>query len=222
MNKFSIHTVPSIFFQRIVLISFLVIMGIVVWWQQAGGSLNQPVQKFSKTSVPDVVAELNFTNAEAAWNDLQFDSQGKLKIDRLTETALVDSIDLMNGKDYEQRMERIALLLEKQFGETGSQEVMALLPILKNYKEIEQRWWQEKSGNEISSDEPPDYAELFQTQDELLGETRAKLMFSEQRRLIKMMLASYEVQNDQSLTQTEKDLALSELSQAFQEAAPNE
>jgi len=209
-----ISTVPSIFQQRIILIVFLVIIGAAVCWQNTG-STNYPVQKFLKTPVLVVV---DFTMAESAWSGLQFDPQGNLKIDGLTETALLDAIALMHDQTSELEMARMALLLEKQFGATASQQIMALLPILKNYKEMEQRWWEENGSNNLSADKPPAYSELFQIQDELLGETRAKLMFFEQRRVIGMMLASYQIQNDMSLTQAEKDRALMKLQSNSQDS----
>ena len=109
-------------------------------------------------------------------------------------------------------MARMAFLLEKQFGAAASQQVMELLPVLKDYKEAEQRWWVENGSRN-----PPPHAELFRLQDELLGETLAKKMFSEQRRLVNMMLASQRIRNDDSLTQTEKDQALMALQQTVQE-----
>jgi hypothetical protein len=217
---------PSILQQRITLIVFLAVIGAVVWWQNAGDSLSRPVQKFLKTPLPDVVAELNFTLAEAGWSTLQFDSQKNLQINALTESALLDTIALMDEQTSELPMARMTLLLEKQFGTIASQQIMALLPVLKHYKEIEKRWWEENGSNNLSANKPPDYAELFQLQDELLGETMAKLMFSEQRRLLQMMLASQQIRNDSSLTQAEKDQALLDLQTGFQdssqESAPNE
>jgi hypothetical protein len=194
---------PSIVQQRIILVVLLVVIGAVAWWQNAGGSSDYPVQKFLQTPVPDGVDELDFTIAEAAWSDLTIDSQGNLKIDALTETALVDATALMHDKASEQPMARMAFLLEKQFGVTASQQIIELLPILKNYKEMEQRWWEENG-----SKNPPPHAKLFQLQDELLGKKLAKQLFSEQRRLLTMMLATHQIRNDASLTQAEKDHAL--------------
>jgi Proteobacterial lipase chaperone protein len=202
---------PSIVQQRIVLVVFLVVIGALVWWQNAGGSSDYPVQKFSQTPVPDVFDELDFTMAEAAWSGLTIDSQGNLKIDALTETALVDAMALMQGQTSELSMARMAFLLEKQFGATASEQIMELVPILTNYKEAEKRWWEENG-----SKNPPPHAELFQLQDELLGETLAKKMFSEQRRLVNMMLASHQIRTDASLTQTEKDQALMDLQETLQ------
>ena len=209
---------PSIFQQRMVLVVFLLVIGVVVWWQNTGGSSDHPVQKFSQTPAPDSFEALDFTSAEAAWSGLAIDSQGNLQIDALTETALVDAMALMHDHASEQPMARMAFLLEKQFGATASRQIMQLLPILKNYKEAEQRWWSENGSRD-----PPPYAQLFQLQDELLGETRAKKMFSEQRRLANMMLASQQIRNDASLTQTEKDQALMDLQKsAREEGAPVE
>jgi hypothetical protein len=218
---------PSIVQQRIILVVFLAVIGAVVWWQNAGG-YNYAVQKFSKTPVPDVVEKLDFASAEAAWSNLKIDPQGNLQIDARTETALVDAIALIHDQPSqraselaselasesasESAMARMALLLEKQFGATASQQIMALLPILKNYKEIEQRFW-EKNGNR----NPPPHAELFQLQDELLGKTLAETLFSEQRRLANVMLASHQIQNDTKLTQAEKDQALMKLQKTLQE-----
>jgi hypothetical protein len=203
---------PSIAQQRIILVVFVVVIGAVLWWQHAGGSADYPVRKFSQTPVPDVFDELDFTSAEAAWSGLTTDSQGNLQIDALTETALVEAVALMQGQASELPMARMAFLLEKQFGATASQQIMELLPILKNYKEVEQRWWAENG-----SKNPPPHAELFRLQDELLGETLAKKMFSEQRRLANVMLASHQIRNDASLTQTEKDQALMDLQKTDQE-----
>jgi Proteobacterial lipase chaperone protein len=203
---------PSIVQQRIILVVFVVVIGLLVWWQYAGDNVGYPAQKFQPISLPDGFGELDFTNAEAGWSSLTIDSQGNLQIDALTETALVDTIALMQGPASEQAMPRIAFLLEKQFGATASQQIMELLPMLKNYKEAEQRWWA-KNG---SGDSPP-HAELFRLQDELLGETLAKKLFSEQRRLANMMLASHRIRNDASLTQTEKDQALMDLQKTVQD-----
>lgn len=211
---------PSIVRQRIILVVFFAVIGVVVWWQNADGGADYPVRKFSKTPVPHVVDELDFTNAEAAWSGLKIDPRGNLTIDALTETALLDAIALAHGQTSEPASElataRMALLLEKQFGATASQQIMALLPILKNYKEREQRFWAE-NGNR----NPPPHAELFQLQDELLGKSLAEKLFSEQRRLAKTMLASQQIRNDTGLTQAEKDRALMKLQTTLQaEGAP--
>jgi len=203
---------PSIVQQRIVLVVFVVVIGAALWWQKAGGSADYPVQKFSQAPVPDVFDELDFTYAEAAWSDLAIDSQGNLQIDALTETALIDAMALMQGQASELPMARMAFLLEKQFGATASQQIMELLPALQDYKEAEQRWWVE-NGNR----NPPPHAELFRLQDELLGETLAGKMFSEQRRLVNLMMASQRIRSDDSLTQTEKDQALMALRKTIQE-----
>ncbi len=203
---------PSIVQQRIILVVFVVVIGAASWWQNAGGSADYPVQKFSQTPVPDGFDELDFTNAEAAWSGLTIDSQGNLQIDALTETALIDAMALMQGQASELPMTRMAFLLEKQFGATASQQIMGLLPALQNYKEAEQRWWVENGGRN-----PPPHAELFRLQDELLGETLAEKMFSEQRRLVNVMLASQRIRSNESLTQTEKDQALMALQKTVQE-----
>jgi hypothetical protein len=207
---------PSIVQQRIALVVFLGVIGGAVWWQNIGGNANYPVQKFSKTPVLDVVGELDFTSAEAAWSGLNIDPQGNLKIDSVTETALGGAIAVMHDQPSERAsaltMARMALLLEKQFGPTASQQIMALLPIVKNYKEIEQRFWAE-NGNK----NPPPHAQLFQLQDELLGKTLAEKLFSQQRRLAKVMLASHQIRSDTSLTQAEKEQALMELQKTLQE-----
>lgn len=203
---------PSIAQQRIILVAFLIVIGALLWWQNAGGGADYPVQKFSRTPVPEVVNELDFTSAEAAWSSLQIDSQGHLQIDALTETALVDAVALIDDEAAELPKARMALLLEKQFGATASRQIMELLPILKNYKEAEQRWWKEHG-----SKNPPPHAELFRLQDELFGETLAKKMFSEQRRVLSMMLASQQIRNDARLTETEKDRALMDRQRAAQE-----
>ena len=204
---------PSIVRQRIILVVFWVVIGALVWWQNTSDKSEYPVQKFSQTPVPDVLAKLDFTSAEAAWSGLQIDTQGNLKIDALTETALADAIGLMNDQTSALPMARTALLLEKQFGATASRQIMELLPALRNYKDAEQRWWSENGSRN-----PPPLAELFQLQDQSLGEALAKKMFSAQRRLANMMLASHQIRNDASLTQAEKDQAL----MALQKSMPEE
>jgi hypothetical protein len=213
---------PPVVQQRIILTAFLVAISAAVWWQNTGESSNLPVQKFSKTPVPDVVAGLDFTSAEASWSGLQIDPQGNLEIDALTHTALVDAVALMHDRNSELQMARMALLLEKQFGATASQQIMELIPILKKYNEVEQRWWEDSDSNKLSANKPPAYAELFQLQDELLGETVATKMFSEQRRLAKMMLASHQIHSDVNLTQAQKEQALMDLQNTFQAGAANE
>jgi hypothetical protein len=197
---------PTIVQQRIILAVFVVAVGLAAWWQTLEHKADHAVQKLPPIRALVISDELDFTNAEAAWSSLQIDSHGNLKIDELTETALIESIALMQGHSSELPMTRMAFLLEKQFGATASQQVMELLPKLKNYKEAEQRWWQENGGRN-----PPAHAELFRLQDEVLGETLAKQMFSEQRRLAEMMLGSQRIRNDASLTQAQKDQALMDL-----------
>jgi len=200
---------PSIVQQRVVLVVFLAIIGAVVWWQNAGDRPEYTVQKFSKPPIADAV---DFSSAEAAWSDLRIDSQGNLQIDALTESALLDAIALMSDQPSDGRSARIAFLLEKQFGATASKQIMELLPALKNYKEAEQRWWTE-NGNR----NPPPHAELFELQDELLGETLAKQLFSEQRRLVSVMLASQQIREDAALTPAEKEQALMRLQESVRD-----
>lgn len=203
---------PSIAQQRVVLVVFLAIIAAAAWWQH-GGSSSHSVQKFSMRPLTATVEQLDFTSAEAAWSGLTIDPQGNLQIDALTETALSDAVALLqeqpSANASEQAMARIALLLEKQFG-AASQQIMALLPTLKHYKEIERRFWEENGARN-----PPPHAELFQLQDKLFGATLAKQLFSTQRRLANFMLASQTIQNDATLTQAEKDRKLTELQSAF-------
>ncbi len=210
---------PSIFQQRIILIIFLGITGVLVWWQNADDNANHAVQKFSTTPIPEAVLELDFTDAEAAWGNLQIDSQGTLEINAQLESALVEAIALMQDQTSELQTARMALLFEKQFGATASQQFMTLLPALKNYKEIEMRWLEKNSSNNLSTNKPPDHAKLFQLQDELLGEALAGKMFSEQRRLAIMMSASLEIRNDANLTEEEKNQALVDLQTRFQNSS---
>ena len=197
---------PSLAHQRIILVVFFAVISAMSWWQNAGDHSAYPVQKFPLTSLPDGFDQLDFTNAEAAWSGLAIDSHGNLQIDALTESALLDAMTLMQDETSGLTMQRMTFLLEKQFGATASRQIMELLPILKNYKQAEQRWLQENG-----SKDPPPHAELFQLQDELLGETLARKMFAEQRRLANLMLATQQIRNDASLTQSEKDEALSKL-----------
>ena len=199
---------PSIVRQRIILVVFLVVIGGVELLQSFSDNSGYSVEKFSLTAMPGDAGATDFAMAEAAWSGLQFDSQGNLKIDALTETALLDAVALTQGEGAEQRTARMAFLLEKQFGSAASEQVMKLLPVLKAYKQAEQRWWQENG-----SKTPPPHAELFALQDRLLGGTLAKKMFSEQRRLVNIMLASQQIRNDARLSATEKDQALMRLQQ---------
>jgi hypothetical protein len=197
---------PSLARQRIILVAFFAVIGVASWWQNTGNNSAYPVQKFPLTSLPDDFDALDFTNAEAAWSGLTLDAQGNLQIDALTESALIDAIALMQDETSDPAKRRMTFLLEKQFGTTASRQIMELLPILKNYKEAEQRWLQENG-----SKDPPRHAELFQLQDKLLGETLARKMFAEQRRLTNLMLATHQIRNDASLTRAEKDEALRRL-----------
>ena len=198
----------SIAQQRTVLVVFVMLIGVAAWWQNADGGVDRPVRKFSPTLAPEVFSGPDFTNAEAAWRDLRLDARGNLQIDALTESALLDAMALLNGPHAEASKARMALLLEKQFGATAARQVMELLPRLQRYRQAEQRWWAEKGGRN-----PPPHEELFQIQDELLGETLAQQLFSEQRRLVKLMLASQQIRNDANLTAAQKAQALMTLQQ---------
>ena len=203
---------PSMIQLRIVLIGLLLTSGAAVWWQSAGGNANHAVQKLSKTPVPDAVANIDFADAEASWSDLQIDAQGNLTIDAHTASALSETNALMTGDAFDLQTARIALLMERQLGATPAKQFMQLLPLLRSYEAVEQRWWAEHG-----SKQPPPFAKLFELQDDFLGDELAKALFSEQRRMAEMMLASHEIRNDPSLTETEMDKALRELQRAFED-----
>lgn len=214
MNSASTTTIrePSIKQLRVILIIFLSTIIVVIWWQNTAGTTSYSVQKISTTPIAKNAAELDLTTAEGAWSGLEFDLDGNLEINARTEASLVDTIPLIEGKSSEPKMARIGLLLEKQFGANASQQIIALIQTLKDYKEAEQHWWKENI-NTI----PPAHTELFQLQDEFFGKTQAKKMFSQQRRYRIMMLASYQIKNNTNLTQAEKDQQLIALHKAFQE-----
>jgi len=200
---------PSIVLQRITLVIFAAVAAALVWWQQSNQVDSQPLQKFEPVPLAEGVSELDFGAAEAAWSDVIFDGRG-FAIDAKTEIALSEVIALMSDEAFDSQMQRIAFLVEKQFGSDIAEQFAGLLPSLKKYKDIEQRWWEE-NGNKL----PPAYAELFQLQDEILGAALAEKLFSDQRRLASVMLTGYQIQNDQSLTQAEKDQALLDLHGRF-------
>jgi hypothetical protein len=209
---------PSVAQQRITVVIFFVLIGLAMGWQHRGDGASYVVQKFSQTPVPDAVEQLDFTTAEAAWSGLRIDSHGNLQIDSQTETALSEAVVLMDSETSGLPLARMAFLLEKQFGATARQQVMELLPLLKRYREAQQHWWEENASRE-----PPHYAELFALQDELFGEQLAAQMFSGQRRLASMMLASQQIRNDANLTDTEKEQALMDLQKTLHEpGAPGE
>jgi hypothetical protein len=198
---------PSIVQQRIVVTVLVAMIAAAVVWQGSEDGASATVRKFSNAAISDV----DFTNAEAGWSGLQIDAQGNLKINALTETALQDAIAVMQNHASERAMARMALLLERQFGTTGSQQIMTLLPVLKAYKEAELRWWAEH-GNK----NPLPHAALFKLQDSLLGELLADKLFSEQRRLLSMMQASQQIRDNAELTPAEKEEALKNLQKPLQ------
>ncbi len=206
----SVFATPSIARQRIVLVVFAACVAAAAGWQHASKDHDYPAQIFVQTKLPANVSSIDFTNAEAAWSTLQFDAQGRLQIDALTESALADAISLMTS---EAATARVGFLLEKQFGAHAGQQIMELLPKLKRYKEAEHRWWLENAS------EHPPHAQLFQLQDELLGEALAAKLFSQQRRLVDLMLATHRIRNDANLTEQEKEAALLKLQTAPEDAA---
>lgn len=207
---------PSIFLQRVILLVFLIFMALVVWWQNAGSTADHPVKEFSKTPLPEAVANQDYSAIEDAWSELQTDDEGNLKIGSKTESALVHVIDLINSDQAELKMQRLEFLLEKQFGTAASQQFIDLLPRLQKYKEAERRWWVE-NGTTI----PPAYDELYRLQDKIMGEHLAQKLFSEHRRHSKLMQDNFRINNDVTLSQDEKQQALMELQQRFQESEPN-
>lgn len=197
----------SIAQHRTVLVLFVALIAAAVVWQNACEGIEyHRAQKFSPAAA---LGEIDFTDAEAAWRDLKIDSQGNLVVDALTESSLLDAMTFVNDQHAGKSMERMAFLLEKQLGATATRQIVELLPRLQRYKEAEQRWWTE-NGSRI----PPPHEELFQLQDQMLGETLAKELFSEQRRLMKLMLASQQIRNDARLTPTQRDQALMNLQMA--------
>ena len=207
---------PTVFQQRMTLILFLVVIGVLIWWQNTNVVIVQSVQKFSATELPSEVLALDFGATEDSWSGLSVDAQGSLVIDAHLESALVQVNSLLAGDKSEIKKERMTLLLNKQFGKAAAQEFIELLPVIKTYKEAEQRWWAE-NGKEV----PPPFEGLYQLQDKMLGPELARTMFYEQRRLTKLMQANFQITNDGSLSQEEKEQALKELRQEFQEDVPN-
>ncbi|MGQ9426647.1 hypothetical protein ACXYTJ_10380 [Gilvimarinus sp. F26214L] len=208
---------PSTGQQRPFLLAIVLVMSAGAWWQNAGDSSRYPVQKFSRTPTPTVVAELDFTNAEASWSGLRFDSRGNLEVDALTHTALADAIAMLNVDTLKPRTERLSFLLAKQFGPDARQQIMELVHLLHEYEQKERSWLQDNGGRN-----PPDYEELFQLQDDFLGRGLARKLFHEQRRLARLMLASHEIQNNPDLTQAQRNEALMDLQSAFEDGGPNE
>lgn len=203
--------------QHIILVLLLMVIGALVWWPHAGGSAPQPVQKLSMPPLPDAIAEMDFTYAESAWNELRLDPAGNLLINAQTESALSETAVLLQNPGYgqaafTQQRARVALLLEKQLGANLSQQFMQLLIPFISYKAAEARWFEANDDNY-----PPPFAELFQLQDELLGEALAAQIFAGQRRMAAMMLASHQILHDPNLTEDEKDQALIDLQDAFQD-----
>jgi len=199
--------------QRLALVVLFILGGAAAWWQNAGEMPTASVKTFSATELPPAVADLDFTSAAASWSDLHVDAQGALKIDGRLELALSETIALTRDEAFEAQAARIALLIEKQLGASASRQFAELLPVLQNYKEAEQRWWQENGRHS-----PPPYADLFALQDDMLGEALAAQLFADQRRMANVMLASYQIQHDESLTQAQKDRALMDLQSGFGEA----
>lgn len=197
---------PSIAQQRLALLLFLVLIGAAVVWQNAGGRTDRVVRKFTQTPAPEIFSALDFTSAEAAWRELRVDAQGNLQIDAMTESALLEAMAFANDQRADGSMARMVFLLEKQFGAIATRQIIDLLPRLRRYKEAEQRWWAQNG-----SMDPPPHAELFRLQDELLGATLAERLFSQQRRLMNLMLASQRIRNDTSLTPAQRDRALMDL-----------
>lgn len=206
VDKDWIYKPPSIALQRIILIAFFTFAGALAWWQHSSQNDNDLVRKFTAAPLPEDVVDIDFSAAEAAWSELEVNDQGMLEINAQTELALSEVITLMNQEAFDSQVDRMVFLVEKQLGASVSQQFAELLPALKNYKDVEQRWWEE-NGNTV----PPAYAELFQLQDEILGEALAEKLFAEQRRLANVMLASYHIQQDAGLTQAQKDQALADL-----------
>lgn len=208
---------PSIAIQRIILLGFFVAVGAIAWWQHSFQTDNYLVRKFEATPLPDGVADIDFGAAEAAWSELIVSPEGTLEINAQAELALSEVIALMSEDTFDLYLDRMSLLIEKQLGTAIREELAALLPALKNYKDMEQRWW-EDNGSRL----PPPYEELFALQDEVLGETLASQLFSEQRRVANMMLAGYHIHNDSELTQEQKDRALADLQSRFEVGGAHE
>jgi hypothetical protein len=197
--------VPSIAAQRIAAATILSALAVLAWWQVAN-DMGARAQEFSPTPLPAELRDLDFSHAEASWSQLTIDPAGNLLIDKMTEPALGEAIDIIRSHGSEAALSRMAFLLKKQLGDVASRQVMELLPKLAAYKEAEQQWWAENAGKT-----PPPHEELFELQDEFLGRTLAQQMFSEQRRVVALMLETQRIRDDATLTQAEKELALIKL-----------
>lgn len=208
---------PSVVLQRIIIVVLFSAVGAATWWQNPENNDSYTVRKVTARPLASDVSDIDFGAAEAAWSEVEINSAGTFAINASAELALSEVIALMSDEAFDVQLERMALLVEKQFGGGVQREFAELLPVLKNYQDLEQRWWEENG-----STMPPAYAELFRLQDEVVGEDLASKLFSEQRRLAKMMLAGYHIQNDAELTQEEKDQALANLQSSFEVGGVNE
>ncbi len=203
----------SIMQQRLLMVTLVALVTIVVSWLNGRFDYSAPIIKVAPPQVAEEASQLAFMNAESSWSYLEFDDEGQLIIDGRTESALIDAIALLHYQTADSQIERMSLLLEKQYGARRSQQILELLPVLKNYKEIEQDWWKEHAQLQ-----PVPHDELFALQDQVLGKELAGKLFSEQRRLMQLMIASNEIENNPELNEEQKQHALMKLNQSFQEA----
>lgn len=194
--------------QRIIAGVLAALLASAAAWQASGDAGSYPVQKILQTPQPDTVDALDLSSAEAAWSELTIDAHGDLRIDAMTEPALAETIALLDEFPSQPVTSRIAFLLEKQFGASTSQQILALLPKLQRYKQAEQRWWETHAD-----DESPPHEQLFRMQDELLGAELAQAMFAEQRRVWSLMMETHRIRSDPNLTPEEQEAALLELQQ---------
>jgi hypothetical protein len=196
---------PSIATQRLAVAAFLASLVTLTWWQGAG-DLEPRVRKFLPAPLPAEVREFDFSHAEASWSQLTIGSAGNFLIDSMTEPALSEATDIIRSQGTGATLSRLGFLLEKQFGDVAGRQLMELLPRLAAYKNAEQQWWAENADKTL-----PRYEELFALQDDFLGKTVAQQMFSDQRRVMTLMLESQRIRNDPTLTEAEKALSLQKL-----------
>lgn len=206
-------------FHRIVILIIVVVVTISAFWGSnlSGVKTIAPVEKILPSVIHSDATNMDVAIAEQSWNRLEFDENNLLKVNEFTEAILVDVFSLLDQPATTPQLNRVGFLLEKQFSLEVSQQVVSLLPVLQHYKLLEQQWLADNANQQ-----PPNYPDLFRLQDEVLGEEIASKLFLEQRRLMNMMRASYEIQNNRNLTDQQKQDALNALQTQFATEVGNE
>lgn len=160
--------------------------------------------------------EFNYGEIESALADLRFENE-HLVLDANTESQFSIVLEQLPDGYETIGLDRIIFLVQQQFSNNKSQQILSLLKKMSDYKKQETAWWEKNSTANAAGENVDHVNLLFDLQDQVLGSEVAKKLYHEQRRLMQYMAATQAIEKDESLSEKQKQDALEALANTLEQ-----